>query len=713
MLRLEQRAAYHRPDFMQDLAMTESTRLRACPLCEAICGLELRYVDDELTAIRGDANDPFSRGHICPKGNALIDLERDPDRLRRPLRRRGRDWEEVSWDDAIAEAAERLAAVQREHGEDALGVYLGNPNVHHLGSIAYLPPLLRALRTRNRFSASSVDQWPHQLVNLLMYGHQWLLPIPDIDHTDYCLMLGANPVASNGSLMTAPGIEKRLKALVSRGRLVVVDPRRSETAAIASEHLAIRPGGDVWFLLALLREMLAISPPRVVAYGERLAGLEEALQAIVSVDLGDLAARTGIAPEEVRRIAGEFLAAPTALAYGRMGVSTQRHGSLSQWLIQLTNLVSGNLDRVGGALPNQPIIPVSGPGTSPGSRGRWHSRVRGLPELCGELPVAALTEEIVTPGAGQIRALLTSAGNPVLSTPNGRALDVALVGLDFMVSIDPYLNETTRHAHLILPPASSLSQYHYDVYFNAFAVRRVARLSVPLAERGPDERGDWEILSALGAAYANETGKAWTPLPPPRELLGHWLKAGGSGIDIAALESAPHGLDLGPLEPSLLQRLQTADGRIQCAPPLMLEALEALRSETVEQGGLRLIGRRHVRSNNSWMHNAPRLVKGKPRHHLLVHPQDLVEAGIADGARARLASRSGVIEVDVMASEDVGQGTVCLPHGFGHQREGVRMERASQVEGASYNDLGDPLALDQPSSNAALNGLAVRLQPLG
>ncbi len=692
--------------------MSEQTRFRACPLCEAICGLELRYVAGELSAIRGDANDPFSRGHICPKGNALIDLERDPDRLRRPLRRRGGDWEEVSWEDAIAEAGERLAAVQRAHGEDALGVYLGNPNVHHFGSIAYLPPLLRALRTRNRFSASSVDQWPHQLVNLVMYGHQWLLPIPDIDRTNYCLMLGANPVASNGSLMTAPGIEKRLKALAARGRLVVVDPRRSETAAIASEHLAIRPGGDVWFLLALLHAMLAISPPRVDAYAGRLAGLDAALQAIAAVDLADLQARCGIGPDTVQRIARAFLAAPRAVAYGRMGVSTQRHGSLCQWLIQLINLVSGNLDRVGGALPNQPIVPVTGPGTSPGSRGRWHSRVRGLPELCGELPVAALAEEIATPGPGQIRALLTSAGNPVLSTPNGRALEAALAGLDFMVSIDPYLNETTRHAQLILPPASALTQYHYDVYFNAFAVRRVARLSLPLAERAAEQRGDWEILSGLGAAHAAAAGKPWTPLPPPRELLAHWLNAGGSGIDIAALEAAPHGIDLGPLEPSLLRRLQTEDRCIQCAPPLLLEALAALRAEPVEPGGLRLIGRRHVRSNNSWMHNAPRLVKGKPRHHLLVHPADLAATGIADGARAQLRSVSGAIAVDVMASEDVGPGTVCLPHGFGHGREGVRLSRAAELEGASYNDLGDPLALDGPSGNAALNGLRVSLERL-
>ncbi len=694
--------------------MTHATRFRACPLCEAICGLELRYEGTTLQAIRGDAEDPFSRGHICPKGNALLDLEVDPDRLRRPLRRRGSEWEEIGWDEAFAEAGERLAAVQRAHGDDALGVYLGNPNVHHFGHIAYLPPLLRSLRTRNLFSASSVDQWPHQQINRLMYGHQWLLPVPDIDRTHYFLMLGANPVASNGSLMTAPGVEKRLKALVERGRLVVIDPRRTETAAMASEHHFIRPGSDVWFLIAVLQAMLAAGAPRIEAYSGKLHGLQQAIGVIAAVPLADLEARTGIAPATARRIAAEFLAAPSAVAYGRMGLSTQAHGSLCQWLLQLINLMSGNLDREGGALPNEAIIPVTGPGTSAGHRGRWHSRVRGLAEFGGELPAAALAEDILTPGEGRIRGLLTCAGNPVLSVPNGRALDSAFAGLDFMLSIDIYLNETTRHAHLILPPASPLTQYHYDVYFNAFAVRRVARLSVPLAERATDQRGDWEILDALGAAYGQAAGKPWKGQPPPRELLGHWLKAGGSGIDVARLEAAPHGMDLGPLQPSLLRRLQTEDGCIQCAPLPMLEALANLVRMPAgdEAGALRLIGRRHVRSNNSWMHNAPRLVKGKPRHQLLVHAQDLAACGVTDGGRARLRSAAGAIEVDLAASDEVAPGTVCLPHGFGHQREGIRLARASQVEGASYNDLSDPAMLDGPSGNAALNGLQVWLEPV-
>jgi anaerobic selenocysteine-containing dehydrogenase len=690
--------------------MVRESRFRACPLCEAICGLELQYEGPDLVAIRGDAADPFSRGHVCPKGNALLDLEADPDRLRRPLRRRGGDWEEIGWDEALAEAGERLAATQRKHGADAVAAYLGNPNVHHFGHIAYLPPLLRSLRSKNVFSASSVDQWPHQLVDWLMYGHQFLLPIPDIDRTQFMLMLGANPVASNGSLMTAPGAEKRLKALAERGRLVVVDPRRTETAQIASEHHFIRPGSDAWFLLALLQEVLALGAPRTDAYAGKLAGLDEALAAVRAFDTSEVAERTGIARGDIARLAREFRAAPSAVAYGRMGVSVQTFGSLCQWLIQLLNLVTGNLDREGGALPNEPAFPVTGPGTSPGNRGRWHSRVRGLPEFAGELPVSVLAEEIRTPGPGQVRAVLTCAGNPVLSTPDGRAMDAALASLEFMVSIDVYVNETTRHAHLILPPASPLTQPHYDLHFNAFAVRRVARLSPPLHQQREDERADWEILDRLGAAYAAAADKPWRNLPPPRELIAAGLARGGSGLDLAQLDAAPHGLDLGPLRPSLLSRLETASGCVECAPPLLMAELARLAATTPHApGDLRLIGRRHVRSNNSWMHNAPRLVKGKPRHQLLMHPADLASRSLADGARVRVSSAVGSVVTDVVASEELMPGVACLPHGFGHQRPGARQARAAQVEGASYNDLTDPAALDGPSGNAALNGLAIEV----
>jgi anaerobic selenocysteine-containing dehydrogenase len=691
-----------------------TSRFRACPLCEAICGLELAYEGERLVAIRGDAADPFSRGHVCPKGNAIIDLENDPDRLRTPVRRVGDEWQPVGWDEAIAFAGRRLAEIQQAHGASAVAAYLGNPNVHHLGHTAYLRPLLRQLRTPNVFSASSVDQWPHQLVCAQMYGHQFLIPIPDVDRTDWFLMLGANPVESNGSLMTAPGIAKRLKALVARGRLVVVDPRRTETAAIASEHLFIRPGTDALFLVALLREVVALGPPDLARYGGRVAGLDAALAAIAHFDLDAIAARCGIDRATTQRLARELRAARTAVVYGRVGLSTQAFGSVAQWLIQLLNLVTGNLDREGGVLPNEPAVPLTGPGTAPGRRDRWRSRVRGLPEFAGELPVAALAEEIATPGAGQVRALLTCAGNPVLSTPDGRALDAALAGLEFMVSIDVYVNETTRHAHLILPPASPLTQGHYDLVFNALAVRRVARWSAPVAPLHESERADWWILDGIAAAHAAAQGAPWTPSPPPEEIVADGLRRGGSGLDFATLAAAPHGIDLGPLRPSLMQRLETASGAIECAPPVLLADLPRLARALagVQSGGtLQLIGRRELRSNNSWMHNAPRLVKGGARHQLWMHPRDLAARGIAEGARVRVRSAVGEIVVEAQASEDVMPGVACLPHGYGHDRPGVRMARASALAGASYNDLSDAALVDVPSGNAALNGVEVTVEP--
>lgn len=699
--------------------MIRESRFRACPLCEAICGLQFQFQAQQLVAIRGDDADPFSQGHICPKGNAILDLEADPDRLRQPLRRHGKDFEAIGWDTAIGLAGARLAEVQRQHGANAIGVYLGNPNVHHFGHVAYLPPLLRALKTQNVFSASSVDQWPHQLVCAQMYGHQFLLPIPDIDRTDYLLMLGANPIASMGSLMTAPGVGKRLKILMTRGQLVVIDPRRTETAEIASEHVFIRPGTDALFLIGILQRLAALRPPRIDHYAGKLRDFDVALAAISDFDMDVIVARTGIARATIERIARDLDRAPRAAVYGRMGVSTQEFGTLSQWLIQLLNIYTGNLDRDGGVLPNEPVIPLTGPGTAPGARGRWASRVRGLLEFAGELPVAAMVEEMQTPGDGQIRALVTSAGNPVLSTPNGQALDGALAELDFMVSVDIYINETTRHADLILPPASPFTQYHYDLIFNALAVRRVARVNGPLWSQAPDERADWQIFTALGQAYAQAAGKTFDALPEPAAVIAQGLQQGGSGLSFSELLAAPHGLDLGPLRPNLLKRLQTTSGAIECAPSLLLNEVARLAArlrasaaiDLATPAPLQLVGRRDIRSNNSWMHNAPRLVKGKTRHHLLMHPADLAARGIGDGAMVAMRSRAGRIEVEVRASDAMMPGVVSLPHGFGHQRDGMRLSRASAVVGASYNDLTDPVALDGASGNAALNGLPVWIEP--
>lgn len=701
----------------------ETIHRRACNLCEAICGLEIRVRDGQILSIRGDEADPLSRGYICPKAVALQDLHQDPDRLRRPLRRSGAGWQEIGWDEALDLAAERLAAVAQAHGGNSVAAYYGNPNVHNYGSMTHGFRALAPLKTRSRYSATSVDQLPHQLLAYWMYGHQLLLPIADLDRTQYFLVLGANPMASNGSLMTVPGFRLRLKALQARGgRMVVLDPRRTETAEVADEHHFIRPGTDAAFMLGLLKtifdEQLA-RPGRLEGFAD---GIGAAAQAIQAHELEALAAHCGIPAGIIRRIAREFAAAPAAAAYGRMGVSVQRWGTLTQWLIQLLNIVSGNLDREGGVmLPLPAVDMIDSPASKPGHFGAWKSRVRGLPEFAGELPVAALAEEILTPGEGQVRALLTSAGNPVLSTPNGARLERALDTLDFMVSVDIYLNETTRHAHLILPPTGALEHDHYDIIFHGFAVRNTARYSEPLYDKPADARHDWEIFEGLGARLAQRLGQKWQPSPRPDQIVDLGLRAGPYGdlrkhpqaLSLAKLKANPSGIDLGPLQPCLPQRLAHADKRIRCAPPEVLEELARFGAELrgAQAGSsLQLIGRRHLRSNNSWMHNSERLVKGPARHQLLMHPQDLASRGLSDGAPVRVRSRAGEVVVEVAASDEMMPGVVSLPHGWGHHRQGVRLGVAQAHPGASSNDLTDETWLDRVSGNAALNGVAVTVE---
>jgi len=693
---------------------------RACNLCEAICGLEIRVSGDEILSIRADEADPLSQGHICPKAVALKDLHEDPDRLRRPIRRTAEGWVEMGWDEAFDLVADRLCSIVEQHGGDAVANYVGNPTVHNYGGLTHGPRFLGTIKTRNRFSATSVDQLPQQLVAYWMYGHQLLVPIADIDRCDYLLVIGANPMASNGSLMTVPAFPKRLKALQARGgRMVVIDPRRSETADVADEHLFIRPGTDVAFLAALLKviDNDNLGHPGKLAAMED--GLEVALADIGALDLDALSGHCGIDIPTIRRIAAEFASAPRAAAYGRMGVSTQQHGTLCHWLIQLLNIVTGNLDREGGAMFTRPAVDlVDNPTSRPGSFGRWKSRVRGLPEFGGELPVAALAEEVLTPGDGQVRALITVAGNPVLSTPNGRQLDRALDTLAFMVSVDFYLNETTRHADVILPPTCTLEHDHYDLIFHAFAVRNTARYSEPLFERPADARHDWEIFEALGDRIAQRLGQKRAPHPRPDQVVDMGLRIGPYGglkkhplnLSLAALKAAPHGIDLGALEPCLPERLQHPGKFILCAPPEMIAALAGFAAslrQPAASSGLRLIGRRHVRSNNSWMHNSLRLVKGPVRNHLLMHPDDLAARGLADGATVRVASRVGSVDVIVEASDAMQAGVVSLPHGWGHDRDGTRIGIAEAHAGVSPNDLTDDQFLDPVSGNAALNGVPV------
>jgi anaerobic selenocysteine-containing dehydrogenase len=700
-----------------------------------MCGVAIEVEGERIVSIRGDREDPFSRGHICPKGVALQDVHADPDRLRHPVRRTASGWERIGWDEALDYVAFRLRSVQREHGRDAVAVYAGNPTVHNYGTLLFAPGFVRALRTRNRFSATSVDQLPHQFVAYFMFGHQLLVPIPDIDRTDFMLILGANPAVSNGSLMSAPDAAGRLKAIRGRGgQVVVVDPRRTETAALADRHLFIRPGTDAVLLMAMLHtifEERLHAPDRLSAFTD---GLEAVRAAVAAATPERAAAATGIDAAEIRALARGFARAPRAVCYGRFGVSTQEFGAVAHWLINLLNLVTGNLDRPGGAMFTLPAVDAIRR-SRPGSHARWRSRVRGLPEFSGELPVSVLAEEILTPGAGQIRALVTSAGNPVLSTPNGIQLDRALAGLDFMVSVDFYINETTRHAHVILPPPSPLEHEHYDLAFYLLSVRNAAKFSPALFAPAPGALHDWEIF--LGLHERLESGwRARLRLAAlrrlgPEGLLDLALRTGpygsgvrpfGRGLTLRRLKRHPNGLDLGPLVPVLPGRLRTREKRIDAAPEPLLSDLPRVRERLLggtptatndaappPDAALLLIGRRQLRSNNSWMHNYPRLVRGKNRCTLLIHPADAARRGIEDGAAVEVASRTGSITATAEVSDSIMPGVVSLPHGWGHARPGVQLQVASDHAGVSVNDVTDDHFVDTLSGNAALNGVPVRV----
>lgn len=707
-----------------------------------MCGVVLETDGTRVLTVRGDRDDPLSAGHICPKALGLKDVHEDPERLRRPLRRRADgSFEEIPWDVALSEAAARVHATQRDHGRHAVGVYLGNPIVHNHGALLFAQLLLRTLRSRSLFSATSVDQLPHMLASYLMFGHQLLFPVPDVDRTGFLLMLGANPLASNGSLLTAPGIERRLKALRARGgTLVVVDPRRTESAALASYHLAIRPGTDAFLLLALLHVITHEGLARPARLAQFSNGLADVAALVADMPPERAAGLTGLDAERLRQLARDFAAAPQAVAYGRMGVSTQAFGGLCAWLVNLLNVLTGNLDRVGGALFTRPAVGVVELATRLGQRGsfaRRRTRVRGLPEFGGEWPAAALAEEIETPGDGQIRALINVAGNPVLSTPNGTRLERALPRLDSLIAVDFYLNETNRHAHLILPPTFALERDHYDVVFHLLAVRNTAKYAPALFEPAPDARHDWQILLALSTRLLALRGQRLIA-SAARTLLGRLGPTGviamllrfgpyglglrpiGRGLSLRRLRAQPHGVDLGALEPCLPTRLCTSDRRIDLLPAAFVDDLTRLRAHACElerasstsacaPAALALIGRRDLRSNNSWLHNSARLVKGKQRCTLLMHPDDAAARHLSDGQAVRVRSRAGSVRVPLEVSDVMRPGVVSLPHGWGHDRPGTRQSIAAEHPGASLNDLTDDQQVDLLSGTAAFSGVPVEV----
>ncbi|KIQ10204.1 dehydrogenase [Rhodococcus sp. MEB064] len=709
----------------------EQRKLGTCSLCEAMCGLTFTVRGAAVTSTRGDTADPLARGHLCPKALALQDLHTDPDRLRRPVRRAGDRWVEIEWDEAYDLVVTALVDTRTRHGADAVGLYWGNPTAHSLGALTHgVGGFFPLLRTRNSFSATSLDSLPHFLTHRLLYGHQLLAPIPDIDRTDFLLVVGANPVVSQGSMMSVPDVRNRLAALRARGgRLVVIDPRRTETAAVADAHHFVRPGTDAFLLLALLHTILGDGPVRIASYVDFVSEVAAMVTAFTPEAVAPI---VGIEADEIRSLARAFAAADSAVAHGRMGVSTQRHGVVCQWALQVLTIVTGNLDRPGGALFASPAADLVRTGVmSRGDLGHHPSRVRGLPDFDGELPSATLADEIAEPGDGRIRSLVVSAGNPVLSSPGGSRLDDLLPTLDFMVAIDLYVNETTRHADVILPPSSALTRDHYDLFHHHFAVRNTSRLTPPVLPQGPGEKQDWEIFRDLGLLYRRRVaarGRARVRrLLDPREWntalrlrisplrsLDLLLRASRRGVSLRALRRQPHGIDLGPLAPSFPRRLQTPDKRIPLMHDVITTAVATLRAElvsppTLDPDELLLIGRRHLRSNNSWLHNSARLVKGAERHHLLAHPADLAARGLESGETVAVESRSGRVMIEVRATDTVMRGVVSIPHGYGHRRPGVLLSVAAAVQGESANDLTDPTVTESVTATAVFTGVPVRV----
>ena len=748
------------------------TAFRTCPLCEAGCGLEITVTDDTVGRIRGDRDDVFSHGFICPKGSTLKQLHDDPDRVRTPLIKRGSEFHEATWPEAFAEIERRLLPILESHGRNSVGVYAGNPSAHSISGLLYLRSLIKAIGTHNMFSASTVDQRPKELASALMFGNPITIAVPDVDRTDFLFMLGANPYASNGSLATAPDWPGRIEAMRARGgRLVVVDPRRSRTAEEADEWIAIRPGTDPFLLAAMVRTLIDERLVDLGAVAPFVSGFDRLAPALVRYDADTAAGITGIDAETIRRLARELAASPTAAVYGRIGTTTAEFGTIASWLVDVLNIVTGNLDRPGGAMFATPATGGSNTRGAPrvgrGVKvGQHRSRVRGLAATFGEFPAVCLAEEIEAPGAEQIRALVTVAGNPVLSVPNGTRLDAALHQLDFMVSVDIYINETTRHADVILPAPSVLQKAHYDLALLQLAIRNGANWSEPLFALDDGQPDEWEILARLaliaqgvgadsdpaivddltinalvgsavgdehGVLFGRDAGEILAALAPrtgPARIIDFMLRSGpygdrfgatpagagrcpdGTGLTLDALLGAPHGIDFGPLVTRMPDALRTPSGMIEIAPePILADMTRMAAALSRARDGFTLVGRRDLRSNNSWMHNIEVLVKGKPRCVLHVHPQDAADLGLTDGHDATVTSRVGAVTIPVMTTDGIARSVVSIPHGWGHDLPGVQLGVAGRHAGVNSNILTDDLLIDELSGTAVLNGIPVTIAP--
>ncbi|MCG8314272.1 MAG: molybdopterin oxidoreductase family protein [Pseudomonadales bacterium] len=749
---------------------------RTCSLCEAMCGIEITHDKGKVLSIKGDSKDPLSKGFICPKAVALQDIHDDPDRLRYPMLKTPQGWERISWENAFNETAARLRSIQAKYGKNSVGVYLGNPTVHNHGSLLTIFPFLNALDTENRFSATSVDQLAPMLASLKMFGNQTMLPIPDIDRCEHFVCIGANPMASNGGLMSAPGFKKRIQKLQARGgKLITIDPRKTETAAIADEHFFVKPGSDALLLMAIVHTLFRLDLVNLGKAQNYTQGINILRNMILGFSPEKVAPLVGIEAEEIRRIACEFANAEHACFYGRMGTSTQSFGGISSWLIYVINIITGNMDSKGGMMFTHPAIDLTGLGQLFGENGTFNtrsSRVRRLPEFNGEFPAVTMADEMLTPGNGQIKAMVLAAGNPVLSVPNGNKVDQGLAQMEFVVAIDFYMNESTQHADIILPPTGPLEHGHYDLIFNGLAVRNVTKYAPPLFSAAPDTRHDWQIFLELTRRLESRSPISWAKSEVKYQILKNLgdeglldllLRTGPYGsqvpkfqdwqerlvdllydrlsprsaarlaldlspysyrtkdrshhLSLKKLLKSPHGIDIGALNSCLPERLATKNKQINLVPKIYLKDVSRLQRQL--DNNLRrssetfyLIGRRHIRSNNSWLHNSERLVKGKNRCTALIHPEDAARLSIEEGDVITVSSRSGEIEISAEITANIMPSVISIPHGWGHHRAGAMLSVASQHAGVSINDVTDERLVDELTGVAALSGQPVTVSKI-
>ncbi len=705
------------------------THYRACNVCEATCGLEIKYKNNKILSIKGDKNDPLSKGHICPKGVALQDVYYDPDRLKQPVKKTKDGWQTISWNQAFDEVTNNIKSIQEKHGNDAVALYFGNPTVHNMGAMMFMPMFSKMLRTKNRYSATSIDQLADQLAAYLLFGHQLLVPVPDLDRTDCLLIIGANPVVSNGSMMTAPKVAQRIKDIRKRGGQVInVDPRFTETSKISDQHIYINPAADVYLLLAILNVVFAKNYDNLRHVKEFTHDIQDIKDLVKPFTAASVAEITGIEARTIEDLVETFCQSKSACCYPRFGASTQKFGTLTQWLGNVLNIVTGNFDREGGVMFAKPALDILAPARKQKNRkvfAKNHSRLKGLPSFAGELPVSVLADEILTEGEGQIKLLITNSGNPVISTPNGNKMDQALQSLDYMVAVDFYINESSRHANIILPPTSALERSHYNMAFHTLAVQNTVKYTEPLFNPEKNQRSDMQIFVEL-----------WSRLQPDglKNKFKTWMtkryifKKGEAGIIDAGLKKGPysdldlekviaskHGIDLGALQPCMPERLFTQDQQIHLMPEEIKSDIQRLNNyfqnnHPDPEFDMQVIGRRDPRTNNSWMHNSHRMIKGKQRCLAIINSLDAEKYDLQNGDSIKVTSKIGEISLPVAVTQDIKEGIISIPHGWGHVFEDMQLSIAKKHAGVNINILMDENQMDELSGNAVLSGVPVKIE---